>query len=624
MLSVYHAPTVHHDILACQVVGFEEQETDGAGDVGRIAGALEGRTLEDGPARAFRRLLRLRPQDDPGRHTVDADLGSELLGEGAGEADQRRLADGIGEVAEQRTLGVNVGDVDDGPPSPAQFLGPGLGEEEGGVQVDAFHFLPMAQLHLGKGTGSIEGGVVDDAVEAAEDGDAFVHEAARAVRLEQVGAQELHPPPQGPQFPGEDFGVILGVPIMQGDVAARCRQVAGDLCTHAARGAGDENTFGVFGQKEPMRDPSPGFVTHRPDGRKLDLPEPDPLAAEHSASLRAHVVARIAAAGGSISFADFMEAALYTPGLGYYMAGQRRFGPGGDFFTAPEMGPVLATVLAHRLQDYSSLADGILEFGGGSGALARQLRAMLPSLPYAFLERSGDLAAQQAQALPEAPILQGLPEAWRGVLLAHEVLDALPFLAVEWDGTQFWERRVGLEDDGNFRWTLAPLAREYATALRPYAEHWPSPYRTEIRPLAEAWLKAAAACLTEGAILLIDYGDESTALYHPQRQSGSLRAYYRHRVLDDPFFWPGLCDLTADVDFGALRRVASRLGLRERWYGPLARFLVEGGLAELYPQLAASRDARGLLDLHNEIKRLTLPQEMGERFKVLLLEKAPR
>jgi SAM-dependent MidA family methyltransferase len=178
-----------------------------------------------------------------------------------------------------------------------------------------------------------------------------------------------------------------------------------------------------------------------------------------------------------------------------------------------------------------------------------------------------------------------------------------------------------MQQGDDFCWTLAPLAAEHAATLRPYAEHWPAPYQTEIRPLAEAWLAAAAASLAEGALVLIDYGQESSEYYHPQRRQGSLRAYYRHRVLDDPFFLPGLCDLTAHVDFGALRRAAARLGLRERWYGPLARFLVEGGLAELYPGLAAGRDGRGLLALNNEIKRLTLPQEMGESFKVLLLEK---
>ncbi|MBU2764209.1 SAM-dependent methyltransferase [Acidithiobacillus caldus] len=407
---------------------------------------------------------------------------------------------------------------------------------------------------------------------------------------------------------------------MQGDVTTGAGKVAGDLCTHAACGAGNEDTFGVFGQKEPMRDTGSGFVTHSPDRRKFSLPPPDLEAAAHSAALRGRILARIAAAGGSISFADYLEAVLYTPGLGYYMAGQRRFGPDGDFVTAPEMGPVLATVLARWLEDYRNLGDGILEFGGGSGALARQLRAILPSTPYAFLDRSADLVAQQAKALPEGRVLQDLPEAWRGVFLAHEVLDALPFLAVEWDGERLWERRVAMQGD-DFCWTLAPLAAEHAATLRPYAEHWPAPYQTEIRPLAEAWLAAAAASLAEGALVLIDYGQESSEYYHPQRRQGSLRAYYRHRVLDDPFFLPGLCDLTAHVDFGALRRAAARLGLRERWYGPLARFLVEGGLAELYPGLAAGRDGRGLLALNNEIKRLTLPQEMGESFKVLLLEK---
>jgi Uncharacterized conserved protein len=157
--------------------------------------------------------------------------------------------------------------------------------------------------------------------------------------------------------------------------------------------------------------------------------------------------------------------------------------------------------------------------------------------------------------------------------------------------------------------------------LLPLMAQWPEHYRTELHPLATAWLREVADSLESGALILIDYGHEAGEYYHPQRQSGSLRAYYRQHWLDDPFYWPGLCDLTAHVNFSALLHVAPTLGLEVDFYGNLARFLVEHGLADVYAEMAAGQEITAIFALNNEIKRLTLPQEMGESFKVLILKK---
>lgn len=373
-----------------------------------------------------------------------------------------------------------------------------------------------------------------------------------------------------------------------------------------------------------MRIERPDFLTYSRGRRKVELPLPDAAAQAHSAILLERMRAAIAEAGGVISFRRYMDMALYTPGLGYYMAGQNRLGADGDFITAPEMGAVLARVLARVLAQVLPTvtnSDGILEFGAGRGALAQQIHQCLPEQPYTILELSPDLQQQQRTALPGLRHLQQLPEQWRGVMLANEVLDAMPVQVVERDAGGLWRERGVCWNGEKLDWDWMPGTYALDDRLKPLLEQCPANYRTELHPLASAWLREVATCLRAGALILIDYGQEAGEYYHPQRQSGSLRAYYRQHWLEDPFYWPGLCDLTAHVNFSALLEAAPDLGLKVQFYGNLARFLVEHGLAEAYAGLAAGLDAQGLLALNNEIKRLTLPQEMGESFKVLILRK---
>ena len=429
------------------------------------------------------------------------------------------------------------------------------------------------------------------------------------------------------QFGGQGFGITAGSPIMQDQLAAFGGQMSGDGGPHPAGGASDQNNFFGSFQEDSMRPERPDFLTHSQGGRKASLPVPDAAAQAHSALLLERIRAEIQAAGGVISFRRYMEMALYTPSLGYYMAGQNRLGADGDFVTAPEMGSllgrVLARVLAPLLQT-DARSDGILEFGAGRGFLAQQIQQCLPMIPYTVLELSPDLQAQQRAMLPSVNHVQQLPVHWRGVMLANEVLDAMPVVVVETDDQDVLRERAVRWNGEGLEWAWMPEPYGIGAldpGLLPLMAQWPEHYRTELHPLATAWMREVADSLQSGALILIDYGHEAGEYYHPQRQTGSLRAYYRQHWLDDPFYWPGLCDLTAHVNFSALLRAAPRLGLEVDFYGNLARFLVEHGLADVYAEMAAGQEVAALFALNNEIKRLTMPQEMGESFKVLILKK---
>ncbi|MDG4553276.1 MAG: SAM-dependent methyltransferase [Candidatus Competibacter sp.] len=367
------------------------------------------------------------------------------------------------------------------------------------------------------------------------------------------------------------------------------------------------------------------------------LPVPDPAAAAHSARLLKRVRAEIDAAGGAISFARFMDLALYAPGLGYYRAGARKFGPDGDFVTAPELSPLFSRCLARQCrQILEALEDGILlELGAGTGIMAadllRELRA-LDTLPerYAILEPSGELRQRQRQTLAErAPDLldrvvwlDALPEpGLRGVVLGNEVLDALPAerfrvtatgprrLAVAWTETGLnW---VEGDEDPTVTAAVARIEGELGRRL-------PPGYTSEYVPHLAAWLRAIAEPLTAGALLFIDYGHPRRDYYHPERAVGTLLCHYRHRVHDDPLFLPGLQDITASVDFSAVADAALAAGLDVAGYTPQNYFLFGCGLLELLAEVDPA-DTLRYLEQSRQVKLLTLPGEMGERFQAIAL-----
>jgi SAM-dependent MidA family methyltransferase len=356
------------------------------------------------------------------------------------------------------------------------------------------------------------------------------------------------------------------------------------------------------------------------------LPAPSPEAAQHSRRLTQLIREEIRKSGW-LSFARYMELALYAPGLGYYAAGAAKFGPGGDFVTAPEISPLFGRSLAHCLADVLAETGGdILELGAGSGRLAEdvlQELARLDCLPrrYLILEPSAELAGRQKQRLAALPAalagrvqwLEELPEKTSGVVFGNEVLDALPVhLLLRRDG--IWlERGVTLAGDA-FVWKDRPCESP-ALIAQAAALDLPEDYLVELHPAAVALVASLARRLAAGMLLFIDYGFGRAEYYHPERRTGTLLCHYRHHVHDDPFFWPGLADITAHVEFTAIAEAALGEGLELLGYTSQAAFLLGCGITERLAETLVV-DAR-YLRLAAEVQTLLSPAEMGELVKVI-------
>lgn len=365
--------------------------------------------------------------------------------------------------------------------------------------------------------------------------------------------------------------------------------------------------------------------------RAPELPEPDADARAHSAQVVAALRRDIADAGGWISFARYMQHVLYAPGLGYYVAGARKFGAAGDFVTAPEMTPLFGRALATPVADVlaASAAREIVELGAGSGALAADLLDALaaagaPPARYRILEVSPDLRERQRAtiarravgALARVEWIDALPAVIDGAVLLNEVLDAVPPHIVVRRADHWFER--GVAWDAGPCWDDRPLV---AGALRTAAAARFPPdgdYASEVNPAAEALVQSLARRVTGGALLVIDYGFPQREYYHAQRAAGTLMGHYRHRAHADPFLWPGLSDLTAHVDFTAIAEAGERGGLTVAGYGPLAAFLVGAGILDRLRECGEPASTAYLREA-SAVQKLTSPAEMGELFKVLAL-----
>ena len=314
----------------------------------------------------------------------------------------------------------------------------------------------------------------------------------------------------------------------------------------------------------------------------------------------------IAAAGGWISFARYMHLALHEPGLGYYASGARKFGPGGDFVTAPELGSLFGRTLARELRQF----DRILEIGAGSGALAEVLSREL-QCEYLILETSADLIHRQRERLGQrVRHVQQLPERFRGAVIANEVVDAMPVHLVHWTDSGIMERGVG----PGLEWADRPATGE----LRAAAEgiEVPAPYVSEIGFAARAWMRTMVESLEQGALFVIDYGFPRHEYYHPQRATGTLMCHYRHQAHADPFARPGEEDITAHVDFSALAEAAGAAGAEVLGYASQAQFLVNCGITEVLAE-ANVENALHYAPIAAQAQKLLSPAEMGELFKVL-------
>lgn len=362
------------------------------------------------------------------------------------------------------------------------------------------------------------------------------------------------------------------------------------------------------------------------------LPPPSLEALEHSSRLTRLIQDDIAAQGGWISFSRYMDQALYAPGLGYYTAGAHKFGEAGDFITAPELSALFGRTLARQVQQVmASSALHILELGAGSGKLAVDMLAeleQLGSVPerYLILEVSADLRQRQ-QALLQLRLphlcdrvrwLDALPESYSGAVVANEVLDALPVHLVHWRDSTLAERGVVVQGAG-FAWADRDIIE---TSLREAAQKIavPDDYVSEIGLAAHGLLQSLASCLQCGAMLFIDYGFGAREFYHPQRNLGTLMCHYRHHAHDDPFFLPGLQDITAHVDFTSIAEAGIDAGLSLSGYTNQAFFLINGGITELLAQHDPEQ-LRDYLPLSAQLQKLTSPAEMGDLFKVIALAK---
>jgi SAM-dependent MidA family methyltransferase len=373
------------------------------------------------------------------------------------------------------------------------------------------------------------------------------------------------------------------------------------------------------------------------------LPPLDPAERAHSERVATHIRAFIAAHGGVIGFDAYMRLALYAPGLGYYSAGAAKLGGGGDFVTAPEVSSLFSRCLARQTAEVLESTGGdVLELGAGLGTMAADLLtelAALERLPdrYRILEVSADLAERQRARIAKLPAELAARVEWldrwparamRGVVLANEVLDAMPVARFRLRGAPGAQqvRALGVAEAGErFAWRELDPSPELEHAVRTLLDGLPAPlpdgYVSEVCLSFQPWIASLAGQLEHGVALLIDYGLPRAHLYHPERHDGTLRCHFRHRAHDDPFINVGLQDITAWVDFTRVAEAADAAGLEVLGFVTQAAFLIGAGMESLLTteMELADADAARRARLAGEARRLMMPGEMGEIFKVIAL-----
>lgn len=362
------------------------------------------------------------------------------------------------------------------------------------------------------------------------------------------------------------------------------------------------------------------------------LPIPSAQALAHSAQLQSLIQQHIQQQGGWIDFATFMHMALYTPSLGYYSGGAKKFGFGGDFVTAPEISPLFAQALANQVAQVLQITQGkVLELGAGTGKLAKDLLLSLEKLDtlpsqYCILEVSDYLRQVQREylheKLPKALFdrlvwLDTLPEVFSGMVVGNEVLDAIPVHLVGKQQGVLVERGVVWKD--GFAWQDKPLSA--GSLFNQLAElDLPDGYLTEISPAATGLVRSLASSLKHGAIVMLDYGFGASEYYHPQRKSGTLMCHFQHHAHDNPLVYVGLQDVTAHVNFTAIAEAAHSEQLSILGYLNQANFLINCGLLQILEQ-ASPEHMEVYAPMVSAVQKLLSPAEMGELFKVILLGK---
>ncbi|MBT8586107.1 SAM-dependent methyltransferase [Polynucleobacter paneuropaeus] len=365
------------------------------------------------------------------------------------------------------------------------------------------------------------------------------------------------------------------------------------------------------------------------------------LEAEHSQLLSSKISAEISAKGGWIPFSRFMQMALYEPGMGYYSAGTHKLGAGGDFTTAPELSPLFGAAIANTLLPVleglksKGLASKILEFGAGTGKLAEAILNRLHELDfsldaYEIIEISPDLASRQQLRLSHLITDQGsstafrwldtLPQDYDGVIIANEVIDAIPCDVIIFENG-FWYWRGVTSENTQFVWKTGKPVDQNELPEILLSGNFPEGYTTELHPQAQAWMREVTQQLNTGLFLTLDYGFPESEYYHAQRQDGTLIAHHRHHVIPDPFHLPGLCDLTTHVEWVQLARIALAEKVDDVFLSNQAAYLLDAGIGELALELANPKDAETFLPISNALQKLLSEAEMGELFKVFAFSK---
>lgn len=371
------------------------------------------------------------------------------------------------------------------------------------------------------------------------------------------------------------------------------------------------------------------------------LPEPSDEAKQHSQKLSQNIQ-RFLGRHQRMVFSKFMQMALYTPQLGYYAAGLPKFGQSGDFITAPEVSPIFSRCLAQQAaQVLAELNEpNIIEFGAGQGTMAKDILLELDKIGqaitrYYIVEISFDLRERQKHTLKEhlsdemfskVVWLETLPNSpIEAVILANEVLDAMPCERIRIEPDKALQGFVTFNTDTQqFNWDYQPITdtklQKFANQLIQYLGKVSDlGYETEINLNIKPWLQSLSDILSRGAVLLVDYGYSRQEYYQPARVMGTLRCHYQHRAHSNPFFYPGLQDITAHVDFTAVAEEAFESGFKVAGFTTQAHFLMGSGLLEM--AAAAEAPITEQIQIAQQIKTLTLPDEMGETFKVIALTK---
>jgi len=364
----------------------------------------------------------------------------------------------------------------------------------------------------------------------------------------------------------------------------------------------------------------------------LPVPSSDALAASHA--LQHLIAADIERNAGAISFARYMELALYAPDLGYYSGGSAKLGKDGDFTTAPELTPLFGAALARvAAAIIAQSAPRILEFGAGTGKLAFDILTEMAASGvhverYSIVELSGELRARQRDKLrdfPQVEWLDAFPDAFDGVVFGNEVLDAMPVHLISKHPEGWHELQVTVRE-GRFDYLETPAGPELLAQIERQIDghaQLPVGYVTEVHGVACGFMATLAAMLRNGganAAFLFDYGFPAHEYYLDLRATGTLMCHYRHHAHADPFYYPGLQDITAHVDFTAMTLAAQDAGIEVLGYLNQSGFLIGAGIGELLLRTDPA-DVKAYLPQASALQKLVSPAEMGELFKVLAVGK---